>query len=225
MSGHQCRRRHAAAGFGLAELMLAMGLGLVVSAAMLQSLLVDSRSGQRLVARLQQRQLQQRALALVAADLRQANQLSRTPELEQHGCNLAGRQAVLHLRSAAGPISYSVGAAPSGLWHGQVLMRCGPAYGLDGQLSTGGVSQNRVVLDGLGSTGNTGSTGADCPADGVPLGNPQARGFSACLSGDGGSLALRLQSAQGPASQSRLEWSGDRPSQLAGIPTDAAPHP
>ena len=58
MSGHQRRRRHAAAGFGLAELMLAMGLGLVVSAAMLQSLLVDSRSGQRLVARLQQRQLQ-----------------------------------------------------------------------------------------------------------------------------------------------------------------------
>ena len=28
-------------------------------------------------------------------------------------------------------------------------MRCGPAYGLDGQIKAGGTSQNRVVLDDL----------------------------------------------------------------------------
>lgn len=198
-------------GFGLAELMLSLGLGLVVCAALLQSLLLESRSGERLVRRLQQRRLQQQALALVAADLRQATQLSRTPAAEQPDCNLGGRVAVLHLHSAAGAITYSVGAAPSNLWRGPVLMRCGPAYGLEGELSPGSASQNRVVLDGLASSAGP---WPDCPSDGVILGPSLQLGFAACLSGDGTSLALRLQQAAdqqapGPSSTALLEWSGN----------------
>jgi hypothetical protein len=45
-------------------------------------------------------------------------------------------------------VTYSVGAAPSPIWRGQVLMRCGPAFGLHGEVSEG-ASLNRVVLDGL----------------------------------------------------------------------------
>ena len=45
-------------------------------------------------------------------------------------------------------ITYSIGTAPSAIWRGTVLMRCGPAYGLGGELSAG-AAQNRVVLDGL----------------------------------------------------------------------------
>ena len=46
-------------------------------------------------------------------------------------------------------IVYSVGQAPSAIWQGQVLMRCGPSYGLDGVLNLQGAFQNRVLLDAL----------------------------------------------------------------------------
>ena len=52
-----------------------------------------------------------------------------------------------HLQPAA--IVYSVGAAPSPIWRGQVLMRCGPAYGLDGRMDPTSNAQNRVLLDAL----------------------------------------------------------------------------
>jgi hypothetical protein len=52
------------------------------------------------------------------------------------------------------PITYTVGAAPSGIWRGQVLMRCGPAYLLQGGLSDDPAhNQNQVVLDGLPTGG------------------------------------------------------------------------
>jgi hypothetical protein len=50
-------------------------------------------------------------------------------------------------------IVYSVGAAPSAIWRGQVLMRCGPAYGLDGVIRPGGRAQNRVLIDDLPKDG------------------------------------------------------------------------
>ena len=40
----------------------------------------------------------------------------------------------------------------SAIWRGWVLMRCGPAFGLDGEPSRG-ASLNRVVLDGLAAGG------------------------------------------------------------------------
>jgi len=59
---------------------------------------------------------------------------------------------VLQLTTHEGRISYSVGAAPSPIWRGSVLLRCGPAFGLTGEPS-GGAFQNRVLLDGLGTEG------------------------------------------------------------------------
>ena len=65
-------------------------------------------------------------------------------------CNLAGRQPWLQILGADGSITtFSLGSPPSPIWHGQVLMRCGPAYGLDGQIQAASTPQNRVVLDGL----------------------------------------------------------------------------
>ena len=55
---------------------------------------------------------------------------------------------MLLLTTAAGVITYSRGASPSSIWRGEVVMRCGPAYGMDGRL-TSGAAQNRVVLDQL----------------------------------------------------------------------------
>ena len=39
--------------------------------------------------------------------------------------------------------------APSAIWRGDVLMRCGPAFDLQGGIRRGSRYQNRVVLDGV----------------------------------------------------------------------------
>ncbi|MFO7628077.1 MAG: prepilin-type N-terminal cleavage/methylation domain-containing protein, partial [Prochlorococcaceae cyanobacterium] len=139
-----------AAGFSLLELLLAMGLGSMLAGALLQLLLADGQGMQRLGRLLRERSHQQRTLELLRGDVQRAEAISAQQELESHACSLAGRRPVLHLRLAQGAaVTYSVGAAPSGIWRGQVLMRCGPAFGLDGQPSLVGTPQNRVVLDGL----------------------------------------------------------------------------
>jgi hypothetical protein len=197
------------AGFSLLELLLALALGLVLSGLMLQGLIDEGHNGQRLARLLRERAVQRRALALVKAEVALATAVSATPQLETHGCSLAGRQPVLHLSTAAGAITYSVGAAPSAIWRGQVLMRCGPAYGLNGQLSAEGPAQNRVVIDGLAErpepwTGCSDLLGAAARAP-VDLGGSSAVAFSACLEPSARLLAVRLQ--QGFAA------SGERPPQ------------
>ena len=75
--------------------------------------------------------------------------MALAPALAPH-CNLTGRQLLMQILSPDGDLTtYTVGAPPSVIWRGQVLMRCGPAYGLDGQVRPGSAYQNRVVLDGL----------------------------------------------------------------------------
>ena len=136
-------------GFSLVELMLSLSLGLALSGVMLQALMAEGQTSARFSRLLRERSWQRRTLELVKQDLAQAIAVSKTPELETHGCSLAGRTAVLHLRTTAGDITYSVGPAPSSIWRGQVLMRCGPAFGLDGFITIGSQSLNRVVIDGL----------------------------------------------------------------------------
>ncbi|MFZ0408590.1 MAG: prepilin-type cleavage/methylation domain-containing protein [Cyanobium sp.] len=141
------------AGFSLVELLLALGLGLLLSTLMLQALLAHGTTSERLQRLLRERTLQRRTLELIRGEL----QLAKRVELGATGtilpsCALAGRQPLLRLLTAQGTITYSLGAPPSSIWRGSVLMRCGPAFGLDGQLSTG-APQNRVVIDGLTSGG------------------------------------------------------------------------
>ena len=138
------------AGFSLLELLLACGLGLGLLATALSALLSAQRLGSRMGGLLRQRQMLLRANQLIAADVNRG--ISLAPELVS-ACNLAGRQLWLQVLGADGTITtYSLGAPPSAIWGGQVLMRCGLAYGLDGQIKVGAKPQNRVVLDGLAPT-------------------------------------------------------------------------
>ena len=89
-------------------------------------------------------------------------------------CGLAGRRPVLAVAlSPEDPdarqhaIVYSVGSAPSPIWRGQVLMRCGPAYGLDKGLTAGGTALNRVVIDGLTATDPEAFCAKMSPSDGI----------------------------------------------------------
>ena len=135
------------AGFSLLELLLACSLGLVVFGVAATALFSEQRLGSRMGGLLRQRQLLLRANQLIAADVERG--IALAPELVS-ACNLAGRQPWLQILGADGSITtYSLGSPPSAIWRGQVLMRCGPAYGLDGQIKAASTFQNRVVLDGL----------------------------------------------------------------------------
>jgi hypothetical protein len=94
-----------------------------------------------------ERTLQRRTLDLVRDDLRRAVAI-RLGSAGSSPCPLSGREPVLQISTAEGPITYTVGQPPSPIWRGRVLMRCGPAFGLDGEPSRG-ASQNRVVIDAL----------------------------------------------------------------------------
>lgn len=149
MNRAERRRSRTPAGFSLPELLVALGAGLLLLGVSLQGLLAEARGSQRLGER--QRQLLQagRALTLIQAEAARASRLS-VGGLggATAACGLAGRAVLLHLALPTGPITYTVGTAPSAIWRGAVLMRCGPAYGLEGEPSAG-AAQNRVLLDGL----------------------------------------------------------------------------
>lgn len=190
----------AAAGFSLVELMLSLSLGLVLSGAMLQGLMAEGHTSLRMSRLLRERAYQRRTLELIQTDLRRATAVSDDPigALPKPAeCSLAGRLPVLHLATSNGVVMYAVGAAPSGIWRGQVLMRCGPAFGLDGEMEPGSSVQNRVVLDGLASkpqawTGCQALVGSsrELPHD---LAGSSSRAFSACLDPGTGLVAARLQ--------------------------------
>ena len=183
-------------GFSLLELLLAMALGVTLFGVILQALMAEGRTGAQLMRLLREKAFQHRTFDLVQSDLRRAIAISERPELADAACNLGGRKPLLHLKTAAGPITYSSGRAPSDIWRGAVLMRCGPAYGLDGELNPAGAMLNRVVIDGLMAT------------DGEP--------FEAQLDVTSGSLHLRLQ--QGFAQGGRVQMiRGGRSVDLMGL--------
>ena len=152
------RSIESAAGFSLVELLLAFALGLSLCALMLQAVLAEGHNGQRLARVWRERQVSQRALALLRSDLQRATRVvtgaATGVGVSAPACSLAGRAVLLHLDTAEGPITYSVGKPPEPIWRGQVLMRCGPAFGLDGSPSAG-QALNRVLLDGLSPQGCT----------------------------------------------------------------------
>ena len=149
---HHQRHQRMPAGFSLVELLITLVLGLALGGALMQALLAETGASQRLGRLLRERQLSQRALELIREELQQAHWVRSAdgpaPSAELNACAAAGRTPVLQLGTPAGVITYTVGAAPSAIWRGRVLMRCGPAYGLAGEFSSGS-AQNRVLLDGL----------------------------------------------------------------------------
>ncbi len=165
-------------GFTLVELLLALAVGLMVWGLIVQALLGEERISQRLGRHWREKTVQRRTLELVRGELLRAEAVGTAAGGGAAACGLGGRQVVLHLAMGAAqqPVTYSVGAAPSPIWRGAVLMRCGPAFGLDGWPSSG-AAQNRVVIDGL----------------------VESEGFTAVAEGEG-LLRLRLrQEFPGPA--------------------------
>jgi hypothetical protein len=195
-------------GFSLVELMLSLSLGLGLSGVMLQGLMAEGQNGARFSRLLRERAAQRRTLELVKNDVARATAVGEEPQLELHACGLAGRTPVLHLSTPAGPITYSVGRAPSTIWRGWVLMRCGPAFGLTGEPSLGSQAQNRVVIDGLaeqpqrwiGCASLLGEKGEAA----VDLGGSANQPFSVCLHSSSGLVGVRLIQAFGETGQPQM---------------------
>jgi type II secretory pathway pseudopilin PulG len=184
--------RKAAAGFGLVELLLALGLGLVLCGAVVQVLVGDGEIARRFTRQLRERAHQRRALELVRQDLERATAVLPVANAAAVSCGLGGRTLVLQLETPEGTVSYSVGAPPSGIWSGQVLVRCGPAFGLDGRVNPGTAFVSRVLLDGLSPAPTTWS-GCGPLEGGTVLNASATLPFSACLDPTGALVALRLE--------------------------------
>ena len=145
-------RARAAQGFTLVELMLAALLGCLLCGVVFQLLFAETRQGGALAESLQLKQWQRRTLELVRGDLERASTWRIDPEPSgTWPCALTGRQPKLMITSKDGsaPVVYSLGPAPSAIWRGDVLMRCGPAFDLQGGIRSGSRYQHRVVLDGV----------------------------------------------------------------------------
>ncbi|MCP9885120.1 hypothetical protein KBY97_08275 [Synechococcus sp. ATX 2A4] len=196
------RRPLARGGFGLVEMLLAMTLGLGFCGVVIQALVGEGRHAQQFTRLLRERGNQRRALALIRSDLMRTSAVAADPGSGASRCGLAGRTAVLRLLTPEGTIDYSVGAAPSGIWQGRVLVRCGPAYGLDGQVNPGSAFQSRVVLDRL-ATKATPWQGCEAllgrtvgPAEAArdrDLAGSSRLPFSACLDPESELVGLRLE--------------------------------
>jgi hypothetical protein len=136
------------AGFTLVEALLSLTLTLMLGSLLLRLLVLESGASRRLLQTLTDRQLLERSRELIHHDRRQALAEAPDPTAATPACGLGGRTAVIHLETRHGPITYSLGDAPSPIWREPVLMRCGPSHGLDGSLQAG-TPLNRVVADGL----------------------------------------------------------------------------
>ena len=142
----------AGQGFTLVELMLAAALGLMLFGVALSMLMGDSARSAAMAEAIQVRRLQRRTLRLIQADLANASGWIVDPDsTTPGGCGLSQRRPLLAItpRDGSPVLVYSVGDAPSAIWRSPVLMRCGPAYALDGVINLEGAYQNRVLLDAL----------------------------------------------------------------------------
>ena len=145
-------RPRSAQGFTLVELMLAALLGTFLCGVVSQLLFAETRQGGALAESFQLKQWQRRTLELLKGDLERASSWQIDPDASvDWPCALADRHPRLAItpRDGSDPVVYSLGPAPSAIWRGDVLMRCGPAFDLRGGIRSGSRYQNRVVLDGV----------------------------------------------------------------------------
>ena len=191
--------RRCTRGFTLLELLLALTLGTALFALLLRLIGADLRLGSAMAQRLQTSGLQRRTLELIRDELASGHGwMVDPPPSNSWPCSLSGRRAVLAIALGAGDpdarggevIVYSVGQAPSAIWRGQVLMRCGPAYDLSGVLNLEGAYQNRVLLDALPEGAVPGFSAQDHPTlpllqleleQAIPDGSGRARRFQSRL--------------------------------------------
>jgi prepilin-type N-terminal cleavage/methylation domain-containing protein len=146
-------------GFSLLELLLVLAVSLTLVAVIGEALLGELGESGRLARSLRERTVIQRALELMRMELQEATGVRVLPGvITREGCGLTGRTVLLHLDFTPDgvvpdrDVTYSLERKPDPIWRGQALMRCGPAYGLNGQMEDSG-AVSRVWLDAIDVNG------------------------------------------------------------------------
>ena len=140
------------AGLFVPEALVGLALGLALLGMMVRFGLEAGEHTRRLAVRLEQRRETRRALELIRTELLEARSVRLQVPASLAGACGGDQQALLLLDSATGAVAYWLENRPQGIWRGRALMRCGPSYGLDGQLRAG-LPRSRVLLDGLVGAG------------------------------------------------------------------------
>jgi hypothetical protein len=208
-------RRDRRDGFTSLELLLACGLGLTLAMATLKALFGDGDLGRCLGRQLREGQRLERTLTLIAGDLERGTVLALDPSAAglAPACGLAGRRPVLQILGSDGRLTtYSVGVPPDAIWRGWVLMRCGRAFGIDGQPNPTAAFQNRVVLDMLDPSPPQ-AFGCPLPAGQLLVGTAMLP-LAACAEADSGLVELRLLLRLGSPRERPQRLQGERSVQL-----------
>lgn len=171
-------------GFTLAETLVALCVGCLVGAVMLNGIRLQMQMQKQMLQQVRERTWLKRSLERIARDVKNAENISSDPSpasSEITACGLEGRTPVLKLTptTLTNPsIIYSVGPAPSPIWRGTVLMRCAR--------DPSGVISNRVLIDQLASppTPWTGCSALLLGNPGTQLANSYQLAFSACRHND-----------------------------------------
>ncbi|MEY3930045.1 MAG: hypothetical protein RLZZ516_1755 [Cyanobacteriota bacterium] len=177
-------RLKCSSGFTLAETLVALCVGCLLSAVMLNGFRLQMQMQKQMLQQVRERTWLKRALDRIARDVKAADNISSDPTptaSESTACALEGRTPVMKLTPTT-PINlsiiYSVGTAPSPIWRGTVLMRCAR--------DPSGVISNRVLIDQLASppTPWTGCSALLLGNPGTQLANSYQLAFSACRHND-----------------------------------------
>ena len=193
------RQAGGSPGFTLLELLLALSLGTLLCALMLRLIGADLQLGRAMALRLSESSRQRRSLELIREELGSGHGWMVNPPVSNRWpCRMTGRRPVLAIATLADDVQargesaivYSVGSAPAAIWRGQVLMRCGPAYSLDGVPNLRGAFQNRVLLDALPHDIGSGFTARPHPQ--WPVLELEIEQQLPSRSGEGRSLRSRL---------------------------------
>lgn len=140
------------AGLFVPEALVGLAMGLALLGMVARFGLAASEHTRRLTERLEQRRETRRALELIRTELLEARSVRLQVPASFGGACGGDEEAVLLLDTANGPVAYWLENRPARIWRGRALMRCGPSYGLDGQLRAG-MPRSRVLLDGLVASG------------------------------------------------------------------------
>jgi len=192
-STHHRTHHHGARGFTLLELLIVLLLSSGLVLMCFNLLMADGQLVGRMAGHWRQRQERERALDLIRHDLVQGDQVLLNPQQASHRCSMRRRQPVLAITTEVGIITYAIGPAPSQIWTGPVLMRCGPAFTKEGNWSQKSF-QNRVLVDGLESPTEPWK---QCPVTGgVNVADSFALPLAICMEPATGLVTVRLSQGQ-----------------------------
>ncbi len=159
-------------GFTLVELLAGISMGAMISVLIINALVAETGNSIRLTRVWRERAATMRVLEMMRGELAQAQRTSSSVignAPQSCGLTRSTRTVVLYMQTSQGIISYALETNPRNVWRNTALYRCGPAYDLNGSLSTTSNPTSSVVLDGLSADDKENKVEISQPITGILL--------------------------------------------------------